>query len=385
MSADPRTVLMRRWRLSGWTVGATMGAMAVLSAWTLVGEHNSPGTTTPPLALDVAVGLAAVALVPFLFRRPVAAAVVLAALAAVAPTATPPSTAGTYVVGRTRRLPTAAVVAVVGFAAHVVSGLWRPVHGLSFGWWTVLVLVAHAALLAAGALAQARGALLVGLAERARNAEADRDRQVAEAVAAERTRIAREMHDVLAHRLSLLATYAGALEYRPDASPERLAQAAGVVRAGVHQALEEVRDVVGVLRDDPAADGVPPPSPDLGQLDGLVAEARAAGGDVDVVVELDGDPPGMVGRTVYRLVQEGLTNARKHAPTEPVRVRVGGRPGAGVEVTVTNPLRPVRTGIPGSGTGLVGLTERVRIVGGRLEHGPDGAEFRLSAWLPWPP
>ena len=385
MSAAPRTALTRRWRASGWTVAATTGAMVVLTMWALVGEHSSPGANGPPLALDVAVGLAAVALVPVLFRRPVPAAVALAALAALAATATPPSTAATYVVGRSRRLPTAAVVAVAGAAAHVVSGLWRPLHGLSFGWWVVLVLVAHVALLAAGALAQARSALLAGLTERARSAEADRDRHVAEAVAAERTRIAREMHDVLAHRLSLLATYAGALEYRPDASPERLAHAAGVVRAGVHQALEEVRDVVGVLRDVPAADGVPPPAPDLDQLDGLVGEARAAGGVVDIAIELDGVPPGMVGRTVYRLVQEGLTNARKHAPTEPVRVHVRGRQDAGLEVTVENPLRPGQAGIPGSGTGLIGLTERVRIVGGRLDYGSDGGQFRLSAWLPWSP
>lgn len=385
MTADPCTVPPRGWRPSGRTVAAATVAMGLLSAWTLVGERSSPGSPAAPLLLDVAVGLAAVALVPVLFRRPVPAAVALAVLAALAPTATPPSTAATYVVGRYRRLTTGAVVAVVGVAGHAVSGLWRPVHGLAFGWWLVLVLATHAALLAAGALAQARSALLAGLTERARSAEADRDRLVAEAVAAERTRIAREMHDVLAHRLSLLATYAGALEYRPDSSPERLAQAAGVVRAGVHRALEEVRDVVGVLRDDPAADGVPPPSPDLDQLDALVREARAAGGEVDVVVALDGVPPGMAGRTVCRLVQEGLTNARKHAPTEPVRVRVTGGPGAGVEVTVTNLLRPGRADIPGSGTGLIGLTERVRIVGGRLEHGPDGGEFRLSAWLPWPP
>ncbi|MBD8063416.1 sensor histidine kinase [Oceanitalea stevensii] len=385
MAADPCTVPPRGWRPSGRTVGVATAAMGLLSAWTLVGERSSPGSPAAPLVLDVTVGLVAVALVPVLFRRPVPAAVALAVLAALAPTATPPSTAATYVVGRYRRLTTGAVVAVAGVAGHAVSGLWRPVHGLAFGWWLVLVVATHAALLAAGALAQARSALLAGLTERARSAEADRDRLVAEAVAAERTRIAREMHDVLAHRLSLLATYAGALEYRPDSSPERLAQAAGVVRAGVHQALEEVRDVVGVLRDDPTVDGVPPPSPDLDRLDALVREARAAGGEVDVVVALDGVPPGMAGRTVYRLVQEGLTNARKHAPAEPVRVRVTGGPGAGVDVTVTNPLRPGRADIPGSGTGLIGLTERVRIVGGRLEHGPDGGEFRLSAWLPWPP
>ena len=108
--------------------------------------------------------------------------------------------------------------------------------------------MAYAALLGFGALTQARAALLISLRDRARRAEAEQDRRVAEARVAERARIAREMHDVLAHRLSLVATYAGALEYRPDASREQLAAAAGIVRDGVHQALDELREVVTVLR-----------------------------------------------------------------------------------------------------------------------------------------
>lgn len=373
-----------RCRPPSWSVGIFTGAMAVLCALTLAGTIDQHGGSTGAVLLHLAVAVAGVALVPAFFRRPVEAAVILAVLAALSATATPPATAAVYVVARSRPLPTALAVAVLGATGHVVRGLVQPQPGLSRTWLVVLVLVAHAALVAGGAFVQARAALLAGLAERARRAEADRDRHVAEAVAAERTRIAREMHDVLAHRLSLLATYAGALEYRPDASPERLAQAAGVVRAGVHQALEEVRDVVGVLRDEPATGAVPPPAPGVDRLADLVREARAAGGTVDLTLALDGDPPGMVGRTVYRLVQEGLTNARKHAPGEPVQVDVTGGPGTGVAVTVTNPLRPGLPALPGSGTGLVGLTERVRIVGGRLEHGRDGGRFRLRAWLPWP-
>jgi signal transduction histidine kinase len=107
------------------------------------------------------------------------------------------------------------------------------------------MIAAYAALLGWGALTQARWALVASLRERARRAEAEQGRRVAEARMLERTRIAREMHDVLAHRLSLVATYAGALEYRPDSPPEQLSRAAGVVRAGVHQAFSELREVIG--------------------------------------------------------------------------------------------------------------------------------------------
>jgi signal transduction histidine kinase len=233
---------------------------------------------------------------------------------------------------------------------------------------------------------------------------------VAEARVAERTRIAREMHDVLAHRLSLLATHAGALEYRPDAPPDRIAAAAGVVRAGVHEALEDLRQVIGVLRDD--GDGVDAgaagstggdepawrrPQPVLADIPALVDEARSAGGTVRLIDEVAADPPpAAVGRTAYRIVQEALTNARKHAPGSPVTVRLLGGAAAGLSITVDNPTRtgtatpsppryPGGSPIPGSGTGLVGLAERARLAGGRLDHdASDGDRFRLSAWLPWP-
>ena len=217
------------WRPSGWAVGATIGAMAVLCALTVAGSvaSQAPG---PLVALDVIGGLLALVLVAFLFRRPVPAAVALAALAAVASTAVPPATAGTYVVGRTRPLSTAVVVAAVGAAGHIVRGMWRPLPHLPFGWLIVLVPVAHAALVAAGALSQARAHVLSGLAERAQRAERDRDELVARAVDAERHRIAREMHDVLAHRLSLVAMHAGVLAHRPDLSEQERTEAAEVVR-----------------------------------------------------------------------------------------------------------------------------------------------------------
>jgi signal transduction histidine kinase len=222
---------------------------------------------------------------------------------------------------------------------------------------------------------------------------------VAEARAAERAAIAREMHDVLAHRLSLLATYAGALEYRPDAPPERLSEAAGVIRTGAHQALEELRDVIALLHehDEPGAPEAPgEPAPDgdrpvpaLTDLPVLVAESRAVGTPVEVRDGL-ADPaalPGRTGRTAYRVLQEALTNARKHAPGQPVSIELGGSPGARLVIEVRNALPGDSLGtqgIPGAGRGLVGLTERVRLAGGQLDHVAGPAEFRLHAWLPWP-
>jgi signal transduction histidine kinase len=273
-----------------------------------------------------------------------------------------------------------------------VRALWRPHGGISFGWWLVLMAAAYAATIGWGALVRAQQALVASLRERARRAEAEQGRRVAEARMLERTRIAREMHDVLAHRLSLLATYAGALEYRPDAPPEQLSQAAGVVRTGVHQALEELRDVIMLLRDDESTEDDAPagrPPPALADLPKLVAESQDAGGDVrlDDRVTDPAQLPAATGRTAYRVVQEGLTNARKHAAGQPVRVLLDGRPGATLVIDIRNPLAGVgaATTTPGTGIGLVGLTERVQLAGGRLDHEVTaGHEFRLHASLPWP-
>jgi len=200
-------------------------------------------------------------------------------LAAVSPAATPAATVGTLYVAEWRRFAVAAAVGSAGVVAGAVQGLWRPIGGLPYGWWLLLVIAVEAALVGWGQVTQARRALIVSLRERAHRAEAEQGQRVAEARAAERTRIAREMHDVLAHRLSLLATYAGAIEYRPDAPPEQLARAAGVVRAGAHQALDELREVITVLReDDGDGDGVQRPQPGLADLPRLVEESPVTPG-----------------------------------------------------------------------------------------------------------
>ncbi|MDX6341352.1 MAG: hypothetical protein QOH87_1490 [Trebonia sp.] len=361
--------------------------MAVLVGATIAGS----GTGTY-LALDIAVGAASLVLVPLLARWPVQAAVLLSLLAALSPAATPPATMAALIVARWQRLGVALAVAGTGIAAHLIRGAWRPVSGLPYFWWAILVFVAYAALVGWGTLIRANRALISSLRERAERAEADQARRVSEARSAERARMAREMHDVLAHRLSLLATYAGALAYRPDAPPDQVSRAAEVVRSGVHQALDELREVIGVLRDDSLPDlaAASRPLPGIADLPELIGESRAAG----MRIEMGGAAwsaaglPDVAGRTAYRVVQEGLTNARKHAAGEPVTVTIGGGPGAGLDVSVVNPAGPPPAGlafpVPGSGTGLIGLTERLELAGGTLDWRNSGGEFRLRAWLPWP-
>jgi signal transduction histidine kinase len=226
--------------------------------------------------------------------------------------------------------------------------------------------------------------------ERRRRAAAEEQLRVEQIRHAERARIAREMHDVLAHRISLLSLHAGVLEYRPDASPEQVARTAAVIRASAHQALEDLRAVIGVLRDGSDGAAPQPPQPTLAALPGLLEESRAAGMRLNADVRL-AEPaavPEAVGRHALRIVQEALTNARKHAGEAPVDLRIEGAPGQGLTIEVRNPAPVLTAGttqIPGSGTGLVGLTERATLSGGHLEHGLDGqGDFRLHAWLPWP-
>jgi signal transduction histidine kinase len=196
-----------------------------------------------------------------------------------------------------------------------------------------------------------------------------------------REAVAREMHDVLGHRLSLLSVHAGALEYRPDAPAEDVARAARVIRESAHQALQDLREVIGVLRA-PVGEL---PQPTVADVPELVAESRRAGMRVELRHCVAAATPDTVGRTAYRVVQEALTNARKHAHGAAVSVTVAGSAGADLTVEVVNgePATPKPAARPGQG--LAGLAERVELAGGRLEHGPSGAGgWRVAAWLPWP-
>ncbi|WP_283137225.1 sensor histidine kinase [Rhizohabitans arisaemae] len=257
-------------------------------------------------------------------------------------------------------------------------------------WMTVLIGTLIIAVVSVwGMLVRARRELVHSLRERTVRAESEAALRVERARQLERQRIAREMHDVLAHRISLLSLHAGALEFRPDAPSEEIARAAGAIRTSAHQALQDLREVIGVLRGPYGQpDGTPErPQPKLADLPALIEESREAGAEVtfDITLEDLGSVPEGLGRNIYRIAQEGLTNARKHAQGRQVRVTVAGSPGTGLAVEIRNHLPSGGvTEIPGTGTGLIGLKERADLVGGSLEHGPTlGGEFRLRAWLPW--
>jgi signal transduction histidine kinase len=254
----------------------------------------------------------------------------------------------------------------------------------------LVAVLAVGGVIAWGMFVRARRQLVLSLRERAERAEAEQQLRVEQARQHERARIAREMHDVLAHRISLLSLHAGALEFRPDAPADEVAKAAGVIRTSAHEALQDLRTVIGVLRQGADGDDPERPQPTLADLPALIGESRDAGMNVRYEVRL-ADPaavPVGAGRNAYRIVQEGLTNARKHAHGAAVEVTIDGGESVGLTIEVRNrmPLGVGAAAIPGTGTGIVGLAERASLAGGRLEHGrtPSG-DYRLWAWLPWPP
>lgn len=271
-------------------------------------------------------------------------------------------------------------------AVNAVFYWFRPDPELSYGWTLALAALLTLAVVGWGMLARSKRQLMLSLRDRARRAETEARLRAEQAQRLAREAIAREMHDVLAHRLTLLSVHAGALEFRPDAPREEIVRAAGVIRESAHEALQDLREIIGVLRArEPDDSGRPQPT--LAALETLVTESREAGMKVTLDQRVT-DPaavPASVGRTAYRIAQEGLTNARKHAPGTEVTVTVTGAPGEGLSVAVRNPVPEGEVPhVPGSGQGLIGLTERATLTGGRLEHGPraDGG-FEVRAWLPW--
>jgi signal transduction histidine kinase len=238
---------------------------------------------------------------------------------------------------------------------------------------------------AVGVYAATRKELIASLREQADRAEAERELRDERARTAERTRIAREMHDVLAHKVSLIALYAGALELHAGRN-SRLEQGAAQIRVTAREALQELRAVLGVLRAGPDPRIAAGPSLEsIAGLASLVAASRSAGQPV----ELDdraGDLPPATARVVHRIVQEGLTNAHKHAPGAATTVSVE-RAAGSVTVTVRNAGGATPLDLPGTGSGLIGLAERIRLVGGSLRSGPlgDGGQdgWELQAVVPW--
>ncbi|MFJ6537589.1 sensor histidine kinase [Paenarthrobacter sp. NPDC091711] len=284
--------------------------------------------------------------------------------------------------------------------AHIILALpyhwYFPLPGMSWLVWAIVIPVVYLLPLSFGLLSRSRMQVIEGLKQVAAN---DRERYEAELASArrgEREKIAREMHDVLAHRISLLSVHAGALEFRtlpppadavPRLSEAEIHQAAAIIRSNATIAVEELREVLSVLRDDAESplQTRGRPQPRLSDVPALVQEARSAGQHVDMDFDesLTASLRDTLQRTIYRIAQEGLTNARKHAQHARVSVLIRGIDGT-VEVSISNPvpLGLTETDLAVTGKGLIGLRERVRIDGGVLEHGISQGRFTLVGRLP---
>lgn len=244
-------------------------------------------------------------------------------------------------------------------------------------WYLGLAAAFTAAVVAIGWAIGSRRELLASLRERARLSDAEQQLRLGQAREHERTRIAREMHDVLAHQLSLVAMHASALRHRPDLDAEQRAEAVAVVHERAQLALDDLRQVLGVLRDPHAAVEAAP-QPSLDDLDALLADEPNA--RLELLVDPGAVPP-TIGRHAYRIVQECLTNARKHAPGRPVTVRIEGSPGERLRISARNPLGGASGGE--RGYGLIGIDERARSVGGTSSAAVVGGEHRVDVELPW--
>ncbi|MEU6794746.1 histidine kinase [Nonomuraea wenchangensis] len=364
-------------------------AMFGLSLFVLQGQAGAPSGLPLPAELAVA---AAAGLAAWWTRRswwPLAA---VAAVGHVLLLLWPPLLAASYHAGRdlVRGRDVAAYLggcaAVSG--ASALMGAWRD--------------GAHEALAATPGNALFMALAVVGLPfalglwtrarrEVRRRAEREQILRAEQVRAEERARIAREMHDVVAHRVSLIVLHAGALEVRTG--DEEAARTAALIGGIGREALANLRDVLGVLRaPDWATDRAPDrwqaeevaPPPTFADLDRLLDQSRALG--VEVVRHDEGEAREVepaVGRTAYRVVQEALTNVHRHAADARTDVRVRYRPEA-LEVEVRNhaPASPP-AGLPGAGWGLVGLRERVELLGGTLRtSAQDDGGFLVAARIP---
>lgn len=370
-----------------WIVDFGAFLMAVLIGMIGADEvSKDPGISRALADADQLIGALACAAVWLRRRWPVGLAVTMLPVSFVSSTAGGAGLVAFFTLAVHRPFRYIAWVTGTSLVLNVFYFRWRPDPELPYVVMVVLSALLGVAIVGWGMFVRSQRRLMLTLRDRARRAETEAALRAEQAQRLAREAIAREMHDVLAHRLTLLSVHAGALEFRPDAPREEVARAAGVIRESAHEALQDLREIIGVLRaGDP--DNAGRPQPTLAALGTLVTESREAGMKVllDNLVTEPASVPASVGRTAYRIAQEGLTNARKHALGAEVTVTVAGAPGDGLTLCVRNPAPPGDVpSVPGSGQGLIGLAERATLAGGRLEHGAeeDGG-FRLRAWLPW--
>ena len=386
-STPPRSASEWIVDLAAFAFAVALGAGLLASTWS---QHS-----TTMAVLDSLLGCVACGALWMRRSQTWAVAVLVVVVSAFSSLGAGAALVGAYSVAvycSTRRV---VVIALLALLASLIYAAIYVKAGSSYDLRSLLVgLLGVAVAIGWGLFAHARRELIASLTEKARWVESEQQERVLSARRAERELIAREMHDVLAHRLSLLSLHAGVLEFRDDASRDEVKQAAHVIRDSAHAALNELREVITMLREPSAQIDdtyLAPPVATLADVPALAEESRHAGMAVELsmVGELADMTSSAVGRTVYRIVQEGLTNAHKHAPECSVRIDITPEPPDGLLVTVLTSPRlgavPAAAAVPGpgSGTGLTGLAERASLVGGRLEHvrTTEGG-FLLRATLP---
>ncbi|HEY8340487.1 MAG TPA: sensor histidine kinase [Egibacteraceae bacterium] len=257
-----------------------------------------------------------------------------------------------------------------------------PVSGLSaVDAETMVIIVALGCAIAVGEWLRTRRAYLVAVEERAAALERSRQDEARRLVDQERLRIAREVHDVVAHAITSINVQASVGEHVSAEAPERAREALAVIRRASGEALADLRALLGMLRVDDSESRTAPRRLGLDAIDGLVSNAERAGLEVEVVVEGAARPlPAAIDAAAYRIVQEALTNAIKHAACEHVTVRIAYRDGA-VDLSVEDDGRGGTAAAPGMG--ITGMRERVTLLGGTFAAGPrpEGG-FAVHAWLP---
>lgn len=237
----------------------------------------------------------------------------------------------------------------------------------------------------AGDAVRSRRAVVQAIRDRAERAERTREEEARRRVAEERLRIARDLHDVVAHHIALVNVQAGVAAHIMDKRPDQAKEALAHVREASRSALNELRATVGLLRQSGDPEAPTEPAPGLSRLEELADTFRSAGLPVAVArADQGGELPAAVDLAAYRIVQEALTNVRKHAGSEAEAEVSVVRVGPNLEVTVLDD-GPGKPGSPedGGGHGLLGMRERVTALGGTLTTGPRyGGGFRVHAILP---
>jgi len=269
----------------------------------------------------------------------------------------------------------------VSLAIPLTQAVVLAAVGIPLGWYTPAI-PAWLAELTAGVGVWLAGDAVRGLEERSRRLERERELVTQVAVAGEQARIARELHDIVAHSVSIMVVQAGAARRLIAGSPERAAEALQTVEESGREALTELRQLLGVLGEQ-SQEASLAPQPGLGQLDVLLDRLRQTGFAVELSRE--GTPQPLqagVELAAYRVIQEALTNALKHAGGAPTRVLVRFVDGR-LELEIRNVRGQAATDAGGTGRGLVGMRQRVAVYGGVLEAGPQPeGGFAVRAWLP---